>query len=270
MSVTLSVSIVTYAVPQHPSFDQVLSHLFEAISNALASNLISSAAITIIDNGSNETIRHGMAAAPAGTTLRVIKNERNTGYSAHNKALTQPASDIHLILNPDVLLDGMALAAGIQHLNSSPDTVMACPYSENDDGSPSYLCKRYPAVFDLLVRGFAPDAIRKRLNKRLSHYEYRELPVDQPTKAVELVSGCCMLARTPALNICGGFDPRFFLYFEDFDLSLRMRKLGQLDYCPAMQIKHYGGNAARKGLIHIYYFISSAAKFYALHGLKLF
>jgi GT2 family glycosyltransferase len=87
---------------------------------------------------------------------------------------------------------------------------------------------------------------------------------------VAIVSGCCMLCKTTSLQKEGGFDPRFFLYFEDFDLSLRLGKHGAVVYLPTMRVRHAGGNAARKGRQHRLYFIRSAVSFFNKHGWKLF
>ena len=48
-----------------------------------------------------------------------------------------------------------------------------------------------------------------------------------------------------------------------------MRKLGNLDYYPGMKIIHYGGDAASKGVQHIFYFVKSAIIFYRKHGLRI-
>jgi GT2 family glycosyltransferase len=78
-----------------------------------------------------------------------------------------------------------------------------------------------------------------------------------------------MFARTQALQDAGGFDERFFLYFEDFDLSLRMRKIGRVVFLPTASIIHLGGNSAAKGFHHIRLFVQSALRFFQKHGWKI-
>ena len=56
------------------------------------------------------------------------------------------------------------------------------------------------------------------------------------------------LKRTKSFKKIRGFDKRYFLYFEDFDLSLRMSKVGKLVYAPNVKITHGGGGASKKGL----------------------
>ena len=77
-----------------------------------------------------------------------------------------------------------------------------------------------------------------------------------------------MLAKRVAIDSTGGFDPRYFLYFEDFDWSVRLNRVTKTAYVPTVQIGHHGGGAANKGLKHIYYFVKSGLRFYRLHGWK--
>jgi GT2 family glycosyltransferase len=91
---------------------------------------------------------------------------------------------------------------------------------------------------------------------------------DTPATGISMVSGCFMFFRRPVLEKLGGFDGSFFLYFEDFDLSLRAATQGEVAYVPAVRIQHDGGAAARKGLRHIRWFATSALHFYRLHGWK--
>ena len=71
--------------------------------------------------------------------------------------------------------------------------------------------------------------------------------------------------RRTALEQTKGFDPAFFLYFEDFDLSYRIAKFSSISRVPDVRIVHAGGNAAKKGWRHRLFFIRSAARFYSKH-----
>ena len=67
----------------------------------------------------------------------------------------------------------------------------------------------------------------------------------------------------------GGFDERFFLYFEDFDLSLRASEHGRVVNAPSMVITHLGGDTSSKNWKTIAYFIASGVKFFFKHGWKI-
>ena len=62
-----------------------------------------------------------------------------------------------------------------------------------------------------------------------------------------------------------GFDPGYFLYFEDFDLTLRLSKVTTVAYCPLVAIVHHGGGAASKGWRHVVLFVKSARRFFGAH-----
>tara|TARA_B110000037_G_C16645177_1_gene312164 strand:- start:42 stop:461 length:420 start_codon:yes stop_codon:yes gene_type:complete len=136
------------------------------------------------------------------------------------------------------------------------------------DGSDAYLCKRYPSLLVLFVRGLKQWWPYSVFEQNLAQYEYHELLDSEPSE-VELLSGCCMFARTQALQDVGGFDEDFFLYFEDFDLSLRMREVGRIVHLPTAKIIHLGGNSAAKGPHHIRLFVQSAIRFFQKHGWKI-
>ena len=203
--------------------------------------------------------------------LKLVSGHGNIGYgSAHNLVLASVKSDYHLMLNPDVTLDKQCLAEGIIYLAKHDTAVMAAPMAFHENGERQYLCKRYPCVLTLFVRGFLPAWLHKPFAKRLASYEMRELACHKREESAEsevpIISGCFMLCRTRALDAINGFDKRYFLYFEDFDLSLRMARQGKIVYVPSMQIIHGGGNAAKKGLNHIFMFVRSGIRFFNSHG----
>jgi GT2 family glycosyltransferase len=182
-------------------------------------------------------------------------------------------ADYQLVLNPDVELASDALANAIRWLDTHPDVGVVAPAITRPDGAPDYLCKRYPAVFDLFLRAFAPRFVRRIFRKRLEHYELRDWidpASDRPVVGIPVMSGCCILARRKAIDTTGGFDPKFFLYFEDFDWSVRLNKVTQSAYLPSFRAIHHGGGAARKGMKHIALFVKSGWRFYNKHGWRWF
>ena len=118
----------------------------------------------------------------------------------------------------------------------------------------------------LLLRGFAPGFVRARFPERLARYEMRDKLSSDVLWDPPIISGCFMLFRSEVLNQLGGFDPRFFLYFEDDDISLRTGEISRIARVPQVRIIHHGGHAARKGLRHIAIFARSAVKFFSKHG----
>lgn len=174
------------------------------------------------------------------------------------------------MLNPDIDLDGDALAAGLAFFDAHSDTGLLTPWIGDDRGQQQYLCRRYPSLLDLFVRGFLPARLRRLFARRLAAYEMRD-QIDGKNVRWDppIVSGCFMLFRTEVLKKLGGFDPRYFLYFEDYDLSLRTHDVARVAYVPSVRVIHHGGGASRKGFAHIRMFAASAFKFYNRFGWRL-
>jgi len=274
---SLQISIVTYR-PDLKLLDRVLRKLELAIGAARASGALKSVHLALIDNSEDPKI--GELVNDIGNQrfrdsgVRVIQrhSHSNIGYgAAHNLALHGTGSDYHLVLNPDVELATDALACAIRWLDAHPEVGALAPAVRGPDGKRHCLCKRYPAVLDLLLRGFVPRALRMPFRRRLDRYEMRDLVDVKPPRdvlGVPALSGAFMLVRRDAIDRTGGFDPKFFLYFEDYDWSVRLAGVTTTAYVPSVRIIHYGGDAARKGWRHIRWFVISGFRFYNKHGWK--
>ena len=126
-------------------------------------------------------------------------------------------------------------------------------------------------LFDLLLRGYAPRWVRRLFARRLERYEMRDVVDANPARdaiGIPLMSGAFMLVRREAIDRTGGFDPRFFLYFEDFDWSLRLGNVMRNAWVPEVRVVHHGGGAARKGFAHLGWYLASGWRFYRKHGWK--
>ena len=276
---SLTVSIVTYR-PDVALLERCLRKLALAIGAAREKGVVRSVAVALIDNSedravADEVTRLGkLRFADSGVQLHFLHDHANIGYGiAHNLMLHGTGADYQLVLNPDVELAADALASAIRWLDVHPEVGAVAPAVTRPDGAPDYLCKRYPAVIDLLLRGFAPQAIRRLFRTRLGRYEMRDAidaAAGNPVLGPPVMSGCCMLVRRKAIDATGGFDPKFFLYFEDYDWSVRLGKVAGTAYLPQFRVVHHGGGAARKGWKHVRWFVLSAFRFYNKHGWRFF
>ena len=273
MPLAFSAAIVTFRSNQ-PLLRRAVASLAVAVLAARQAGLVGAAHLVVVDNGPGDDrggIERALAAWPdeAGP-VEIVAGQGNIGYGrANNLALARVRSALHLVMNPDVELAQDALAAAVRSLEAHPEVVLLAPAVCGDDGAVQYLCKRYPSVWVLFLRGFAPRALRERFAARLDAYEMRDAIGAAYVPGVPLASGCFMLARTAAMRAAGGFDPRYFMYFEDYDLSLRMAAQGTVAYEPTVRIVHHGGEAARKGWRHVGWFVRSAGRFFSRHGWKL-
>ena len=200
-------------------------------------------------------------------SISLMSGHGNIGYGCgHNLAIKKNRLDFHLVLNPDVLLAECSLAKALLFFNQHPEVGLLAPSALDGEGNRLYLCKRFPTVFILLLRGFAPACFKRMFIKKLEYYEMRDLMGDETVRDIPIVSGCFMLFRTKTLLEISGFSPAFFLYFEDFDLSLRAARISRVAFVPSVKITHFGGHASKKGWRHIMMFLNSAILFFNRHG----
>lgn len=266
----LSIALVTYA-PNLALLTAVLEHLGRALRHAQQCGRLAEARLIWVDNGPGpdwrEPLQGVLNAAQLPATVELLSGQGNVGYGAgHNLAFYRGGGSVHLILNPDVLMEEDALSEGLAFLTAHPEAGLVAPVAWDGAGRQHYLCKRYPTVWDLALRGFAPGWLQRGWQTRLDRYELREQANDAVLWDPPVASGCFMLCRRAVLEQVGGFQPDYFLYFEDFDLSLRLAAVTRLVRAPTVRIVHLGGHTARKGFRHISRFLWSAARFFHRHG----
>lgn len=270
--VSLDVSMVLYH-PEAAVLQDAVRSVAEAADALRAARPGSDVRLRLVDNAAvpdRAALERLLAAVGPGLPLEILAGHGNVGYGAgHNRAIRSGRGDFHLVLNHDVRLDRTALVAAFDFLDAHPAVVLLSPRVRNPAGGREYICKRTPTLLDLALRGFAPAAVRARFARRLARYEMRDATGDRPAFGLEHAGGAFMLFRRPVLEALGGFDERFFLYFEDFDLSRRAARLGTVAYAPSVGMVHLGGGAARKGWLHRRLFVASAARFFAKHGWRV-
>ncbi len=197
---------------------------------------------------------------------------QNVGYGrAHNWAIKNgKESRYHLIMNPDIIITPGAIESLVNFMDNNEDVGMVCPHVINEDGTDQYLNKRYPKVFDLFARRFIPNFLHFLFKHRMDRYEMKDLGYDKICD-VEVVSGAFMLCRKEILKALEGFDPRYFMYFEDFDLSRRLQQHGyRTVYYPNATVMHLWERAAHKNVRMTIIFIVNMCRYFNKWGWKWF
>ena len=273
---SLSVGIVTYR-----SGREVLGRLLESLAAAVrraGAEAALKVGVQVVCNDEEQARVAAVSAlvkeladnAPSGLHCELVAGQGNVGYgAAQNLAIRRGCADFHLVLNPDVELDADALIESVRFLDQNPDAVLVAPRGLDGAGRYASLAKRAPSVLVLLLRALSVRASPGFFGRRVGRYIYSDrLPSEHP-EPIDLASGCYMFCRASALEAVGGFDERYFLYFEDFDLSRRIAGYGRIYEVPAVRIRHHGGVTARRGLRRVARFVRSGIRYFNTYGWRI-
>lgn len=196
--------------------------------------------IYVFDNFSPDSEATRKIVAEEFPTVTLITSSKNNGFGyGHNKIIDQIDSDYHLILNADIEFEMDVMTELVGHLESYSDVALITPKIRNTDNTIQHLPKKYPKLKYVLSSTIPAFA------KYRDDYTRANDDLEKPTE-MDISTGCFMLVRTEQLRRVGGFDDGYFLYFEDFDLSLRLRKFGRLIYYPAVHVKHFWHRDSKK------------------------
>ena len=256
----LSVAIVTFN-NRHTIAD-TLSSLLRHRADGLKARLF------VVDNGSHDGTRDIVRRyADEHPGIHPIFNPENVGFGrAHNQVLKSAESCYHVICNPDVYFSSDIFSPMVRFMESRPDIGICCPKFLNPDGTLQPLNRRLPTVMDLLLRRLLPKALEPAFRSRLEAYDMRDVGYDHACD-VPFVSGALMFCRTQVLKQVGGFDPRFFLYFEDADLTRRINRLGyRTVFFPGVVVTHNWARLAHRSLRGGWLFATSAYRYFSKWG----
>ena len=198
--------------------------------------------------------------------LIYIYGHGNIGYgTGHNMAIKKSielGATYHIILNPDIIFQADAISALTQFMDSHPDIGSVMPNIIYPDGRSQRLCKLLPTPFDIFARRLLPKSLTTKRNER---YEMHFMGYDKPWNCPNL-SGCFMFLRMDILKQIGGFDDRFFMYFEDTDLIRRIHQVSITAFYPNATIIHAHKAEHRTSKTLLKISIESAIKYFNKYG----
>jgi N-acetylglucosaminyl-diphospho-decaprenol L-rhamnosyltransferase len=183
--------------------------------------------VTVVDNASSDDSAARLDDFPL--PLEVIRNRRNVGFAAAcNQAAAGSTAAFLLFLNPDTRLFPDTLAEVARFMDSQRAArIGICGVQiVGADGRPGISCARFPTLRVLFGKITGLD----RLLPRAFPSHHLSPGETMRSRLVDQVIGAFFFVRRDLFTRLGGFDPRYFIYFEEVDFALRARQLGALTY----------------------------------------
>ncbi|WP_018351206.1 glycosyltransferase family 2 protein [Longispora albida] len=211
----------------------------ELILKCLA-GLPSDVDVIVVDNSPGDAEAEAIEAAYPAVT--VIRSPENLGFGrAVNLAAAQATTPYLLLVNPDTEPVGDPVASLLAHAEASPARGIyagrTLTAAQLDDGRSVF---GLPSLWGYLCFAAGLSSVFRK--SRLFNPE--ELPGLSRAAGgpVPAASGCLLLVERALFEELGGFDPRYFMYSEDVDLSYRAAKLGRGPVLvPEAMVVHVGG-----------------------------
>ena len=228
----LRVVAVTYSPGE--SLDSFLTSLAGATTRPVE--------VVLADNGSTDGAPQ--RAAERHPHVRVLPTGGNVGYGpAANAGLADRTSGWAVIANPDIRFEPGAVDELLAVAARWPRAATVGPAIRTPDG------QLYPSARDLpsLSTGVGHALLGWVWPANPWTAKYRREREAPRERTAGWLSGSCLLVDLEAFHSVRGFDPGYFMYFEDVDLAARLGDRGWLHvYAPSAVVEHEGGHATRR------------------------
>lgn len=249
MSPTLDVVIVNWN-----SGRQLRECLQSVVSTGKASFRLSR--VVVVDNKSSDVSLEGLAGLEL--PLTIIANNSNRGFAAAcNQGARGSEADYVLILNPDIRLfdDSLDQPLDFMERPSGRSVGILGIQLVDSEGRVSRTCSRFPTprTYFWKMVGLSWLFPTASLGEFMTDWPHRD------SREVDQVMGAFFLVRRRLFESLGGFDERFFVYFEEVDFSLRARKAGWASYYLAEARAYHKGAGTTEN-------VRSARLFYNLRS----
>jgi GT2 family glycosyltransferase len=173
-----------------------------------------------------------------------VQSVENVGFArSNNLGFALVRGEALLLLNPDTVVRAGAVEHLLRELHRLPDAGILGPRLLNTDLTLQTSVQALPRP---LRQAFDSEFLRRVLSPK----SLWAPPADfapGTTTAVEAISGACMLLWTRTFASAGGFSADYFMYAEDMDLCLKVRRMGlSIYHVPGAEVIHHGGTSAVK------------------------
>ena len=236
----LSIVIVNYNVKEF--LTQCLDSIFKSQTQY-------NYEVIVVDNSSRDSGRDEICSTFEHITW--IDNSENVGFGrANNQGFSHAKGVYTLILNPDTVLQEDTLEKCISYLLAHPE--VGGLGIKGLDGSGQFLPESKRALPTPLVALWKITGLSAIFPKSsvFARYHLGHLSPEE-NHEVDILVGCFMMVPTQLLLSVGGFDPQYFMYGEDIDLSYELQKTGHKNiYFSDSQIIHYKGESTKRGSLN--------------------
>jgi N-acetylglucosaminyl-diphospho-decaprenol L-rhamnosyltransferase len=199
--------------------------------------------VIVIDNASCDDFSDSLAMGAA--SVEFIRNTNNVGFAAAcNQGARLGTGSYILFLNPDVLLLPDSLLVPLRFLEAPEGKgIGICGVQlRNEQGGVARSCSRFPRLRNFLYHIFGLQYFHPEHFPGILMSEWDHLT----SRVVDQVMGAFFLVRRSVFESLGGFDERFFVYFEDLDFALRAQRNGwESYYLSNAKAEHAGGGCTR-------------------------
>jgi GT2 family glycosyltransferase len=204
--------------------------------------------VIVVDNASADaTLPAARSQCPSAV---VVQNQENVGFATATNQASRVARGRHLLLlNPDSVILDDALDVLVAFMDAHPDVGICAPRNLDGAGALKRNCGRISTpigyIYGALAAPFQPGL--QQLLRRVRPARGDDLAGDAPVD-VQVVHGNSLCIRRELYQALNGLDERFFMYIEDVDICLRVKRQGwRVVYLPAARVIHYGGHSSAQG-----------------------
>jgi len=190
--------------------------------------------------------------------VEVISTGENLGFGGgHNVLLDKLESKYHVLINPDISIRDNVPLKMAEYMDGHDEIGLLSPKICFPDGRAQILGKREPKMKYLVASRLRKEGEPSKL---LAEYAMLDKD-DSECYETEIASGCFLMVRTDLFKKIGGFDERYFLYFEDFDLAKTIRKTHKVVFFPFATVYHEWGRESKRNFKLMLTHIQSLIKF---------
>jgi len=221
------------------SREQVLT----CISHAHDPELVTS--IVVVDNASTDGTAEAVRAAHPDVIVQEMEDCVGLAAALNSGARLGGAPFV-LYLNDDVFAEPGAIRALLDALQSRPYAVAAGGRLVEPDlaTQDQYRPRALPSAATVVARLLGMERLWPRNPWTGAHLRHRL--DDETIVSVEQPAGACLLVRRATVDEVGGWDERYWFWYEDVDFCRRLARRGALLYVPAAPFRHVGGATARR------------------------